>query len=156
MATEFKILRGPSETLTEDNLRNAEKLVNGYWYLTNDTAEVYVCLDIAGTLTLKKINECDDTSDWDEVRIEDIEARLTALENTSDVETFGYRSGFPEIGESNKLYVAVDEQKSYVWVDTQYLPIGGSSSEYVEPNVIWGGSADEQDPSNDVQDSFEN
>lgn len=143
MATEFKILRGNKSTLIDENgvaLIPEDKLVNGYWYLTNDTAEVYVCLNIGGHLILKKINECDTTSDWDEVRIEAIEARLTALENSSDVETFGYRSGFPTTGESNKLYVAVDEQKSYVWVNDQYMSVGGS--DYEEPSVIFGGTAD--------------
>ena len=144
MATEFKILRGNKSTLIDENgvaLIPEEKLVNGYWYLTNDTAEVYVCLNIDGHLVLKKINECDTTSDWDEVRIEEIEARLTALENSSDIETFGYRSGFPTTGESNKLYVAVDEQKSYVWVNDQYMSVGGS--DYEEPSVIFGGTADQ-------------
>ena len=144
MATEFKILRGNKSTLIDENGGSKlppEKLVNGYWYLTNDTAEVYVCLNINGQLVLKKINDCDDTSDWDEVRIETIEERLTALESSSDVETLGYRSDFPTVGQSNKLYVAVDEQKSYVWVNDQYMVVGGSS-EYEEPSIIFGGTAD--------------
>lgn len=70
-----------------------------------------------------------------------IDDRLTALEEKeSDVVTYGYRSGFPTTGEANKLYVAADEGKSYVWFNDEYLPVGGS--EYEEPAVIYGGSAD--------------
>jgi hypothetical protein len=70
-----------------------------------------------------------------------IDDRLTALEEKeSDVVTYGYRSGFPTTGEANKLYVAADEGKSYVWFNDDYLPVGGS--EYEEPAVIYGGSAD--------------
>lgn len=70
-----------------------------------------------------------------------IDTRLTALEEKeSDVVTYGYRSGFPAVGELNKLYVAADEGKSYVWINNDYMPIGGGS--YEEPTVIYGGSAD--------------
>jgi hypothetical protein len=71
-----------------------------------------------------------------------IDARLTALEEESDVITYGYRSGFPVEGEEGKLYVAADEKKSYVWFAGEYLLVSGSSSDYVEPDVIYGGSAD--------------
>ena len=145
MATEFKILRGNKSTLIDENgvaLIPEEKLVNGYWYLTNDTAEVYVCLDINGHLVLKKINDCDDTSDWDEVRIQNIEARLTALESQgSDVLTYASFDSFPETGRPNTLYVDTAEQKSYIWLDTTYMLVSGSS-EYEEPSIIFGGTAD--------------
>ena len=54
MAGEFKILRGNKSSLIGEDgvaLIPEEKLVNGYWYLTNDTAEVCVCLEVAGHLT---------------------------------------------------------------------------------------------------------
>jgi hypothetical protein len=78
MATEFKILRGNKSTLIDENgnaLIPEAKLRNGYWYLTNDTAEVFVCLEIDGHLRLKKINDQfdyidhDDNSETPEVRI---------------------------------------------------------------------------------------
>lgn len=69
----------------------------------------------------------------------DLDARISALENESHVETIGYRADFPVTGEPNKLYVAVDEQKSYVWVNNDYLPVGGS--EYEEPTTIYGGDS---------------
>ena len=145
MATEFKILRGNKSTLIDEDGGSKlppEKLVNGYWYLTNDTAEVFVCLDINGQLVLKKINDCDDTSDWDEVRIQDIEERLTALESQgSDVLTYASFDSFPETGRPNTLYVDTAEQKSYIWLDTTYMLVSGSS-EYEEPSIIFGGTAD--------------
>lgn len=146
MATEFKILRGNKNTLIDENgvpLIPEEKLVNGYWYLTNDTAEVFVCLEIDGHLTLKKINECLDASgaEWDEIRIEDIENRLTVLETqASDVLTCASLEAFPATGRSNTLYVDTATQKSYIWLNAEYVPV--NSHEYVEPAIIFGGTAD--------------
>ena len=143
MATEFKILRGSKATLIDNDgvvLIPEEKLVNGYWYLTNDTAEVFVCLEIDGHLTLKKINECDTDTEWDELRIEDIEDRLTALETQdSDVLTYDSLEAFPTTGRSNTLYVDTATQKSYIWLNAEYVPV--YSHEYVEPAIIFGGTA---------------
>lgn len=144
MATEFKILRGNKNTLIDENgvaLIPEEKLVNGYWYLTNDTAEVFVCLEIDGHKKLKKINECGTDTEWDEIRIEDIENRLSTLENQeSDVLTYASFGAFPTTGRTNTLYVDTATQKSYVWLNNEYVPMSGS--EYVEPAIIFGGTAD--------------
>ena len=139
MATEFKILRGNSENLTVENLRAADKLVNGYWYLTNDTAEVYVCLEIDGELQLKKINECDIDNNFSE--FETFENRLSALEAQEKLHTYGYRAGFPSEGIEGHMYVAADEQKTYVWFNNDYLAVGTGDS-YEKPEVIFGGTAD--------------
>lgn len=77
-----------------------------------------------------------------ESELTSIKDRLEALENDSDVITYGYRSGFPTEGKTNKLYVAADEGKTYVWFNNDYLPVSGTGSEYEEPEVIYGGSAD--------------
>lgn len=95
-----------------------------------------------------KIGETSDISAFAErlsqidSELESIKDRLEALENDSDVITYGYRSGFPTEGELNKLYVAADEGKTYVWFDNSYLAVGSSGGEYKEPDVIFGGSAD--------------
>ena len=142
MALDFKILRGTKNTLIDENgvaLIPEDKLVNGYWYLTNDTAEVFVCLEVDGHLTLKKINECD--TEWDEIRIEDIENRLTTLETQeSDVLTYVSFEAFPTTGRANTLYVDTATQKSYIWLNAEYILVSGS--EYVEPAIIFGGTAD--------------
>jgi hypothetical protein len=150
MATEFKILRGNKSTLIDENgvaLIPESKLVNGYWYLTNDTAEVYVCLEIDGHLTLKKINECDVNNDFPDM--ESFEDRLAALE-AERTHIHGYRKDFPVQGLRDHLYVAVDEKKTYVFVGGKYLHIADqfdyadhdSDPETPEVRIIYGGSAD--------------
>lgn len=141
MATEFKILRGSKHTLIDANGKSLipqEKLVNGYWYLTNDTAEVYVCLEIDGELCLRKINDCDIDNDFSD--LESFESRLDALEAEEKLHTYGYRTGFPVEGIEGHMYVAADEQKTYVWFNNEYLVVGTAASE--EPQIIYGGSAD--------------
>lgn len=102
--------------------------------------------DVTSATHWLKIGETSDITDLAdrvstiEQELTDFEARLTALEEQgSDIETYGYRSAFPAIGEANKLYVAVDEGKTYIWFNEEYLPVGGSSD---EPEVIFGGTAD--------------
>ena len=150
MATEFKILRGMKSTLVDENgnaLIPEEKLVNGYWYLTNDTAEVFVCLEIDGHLTLKKINECDIDHDFPE--IESFESRLSKLEEDR-THTYGYRKDFPTEGELNHLYIAEDQKRTYIFSNNMYLPIADrndtedhdSDPETPEIRIIFGGSAE--------------
>ena len=90
MATEFKILRGQYASLFNEDgspKLSHDKLVNGYWYLTNDTAEVFVCLpkfEAPETLWLYKINDVD-TSKF--VTEEQLTAAISAIE-IPDVSTF--------------------------------------------------------------------
>ncbi len=65
-----------------------------------------------------------------------IDERIAALEEDSDVISYGYRKDFPGQGEANKLYVAADEGKTYIWFNDEYLSVGGE-----QPEVIFGGSA---------------
>jgi hypothetical protein len=150
MATEFKILRGMKSTLIDENgvaLIPEEKLVNGYWYLTNDTAEVFVCLEIDGHLTLKKINECNIDNDFPEM--ESFESRLSKLEE-DHTHTYGYRKDFPAEGELNHLYIAEDQKRTYIFSNNMYLPIADrfdtedhdNDPETPEIRVIFGGSAE--------------
>lgn len=88
MATEFKILRGYKDSLIDEygkSKLSEDKLVDGYWYLTNDTAEAYVALDVNGELQLKKINDCCTSSELNLQEIENLKARTTELENKTDV-----------------------------------------------------------------------
>lgn len=148
MATEFKILRGNKSTLIDENgivLIPEDKLVNGYWYLTNDTAEVFVCLEVNGHLTLKKINEC---SEHDLPDFESFETRIEKLES-DHTHTYGYRKDFPTVGEVNHLYIASDLKRTYVYSNESYLPIADQfdtedhDNDPDTPNVriIYGGSA---------------
>jgi hypothetical protein len=150
MATEFKILRGNKSTLIGENgavLIADSKLVDGYWYLTNDTAEVFVCLTVDGVKTLKKINECDVVNDFPSM--ESFEERLGALE-ADRTHTYGYRKDFPSQGEVNHIYIAEDQKRTYVFTNDDYLPIADrfdttdhdNDSETPEIRIIFGGSAE--------------
>jgi hypothetical protein len=95
-----------------------------------------------------KLAELSDLADFIEQlstirdNLEALGARLDKLEEAEpDVLTYGYRKGFPSTGEVGKLYIAVDEGKSYVWFDDDYLAVGGPNSNYEEPDLIYGGSA---------------
>jgi hypothetical protein len=73
-------------------------------------------------------------------RLAAIDERLAALEEKeSDVITYGYRVDFPSVGEVNKMYIAADEGKTYIWFNDDYLPVGGG--DYEEPTTIYGGDS---------------
>lgn len=136
-------------------------MIVAVWLNKEDTTKngVYFLLDPLVTTAIKKPDFTKETN-WHKIvelseisvlstrladldsELAELDARLTALEEDSDVITYGYRSGFPTVGEPGRLYVAADEGKSYVWFNDEYLPISSSTSEYEEPEVIYGGSAD--------------
>ena len=67
-----------------------------------------------------------------EGRVSIIEEKQTAIYDESEE--------FPETGVEGKIYIAAEEKKSYVWIDTLgYLCIGEDND---EPEIICGGSAD--------------
>lgn len=128
-------------------------MITAVWLNKEDTTKngIYLLHDASITSTFKapdvtneanwhKLVEMSELTDFIQ-SLSALEARVAALEEDSDVVTYGYRSGFPAEGEANKLYVAADEGKTYVWFNDDYLPVGGSES-YEEPEVIFGGSAD--------------
>jgi chromosome segregation ATPase len=85
MATQFQIKKGLSTDLfdSQGNCRLIKK-VEGCWYLTIDTAEVFVCVrsipgDEASDLVLKRLNELGDFSDYyTKVELDDILANVNA------------------------------------------------------------------------------
>ena len=148
MANEFIIKKGHSSKLS---LIAQDDLIENGWYLTTDTAEVYVALrsiagDSSSPLTLRKLNECDIDSD---LNLESFETRLQALE-AERTHVYGYRKDFPAEGQRDHIYVATDEKKTYVFVNNQYLQIADqfdytdhdNNSETPEVRIIYGGSAD--------------
>ena len=150
MATEFKILRGYKDNLVDEHGNSklpADKLVNGYWYLTNDTAEVYVALEVDGELKLKKINECDVNNDFSS--LESFEERLIALE-ADRTHVYGYRKDFPAVGQRDHMYIAEDEQRTYMFANNRYIHIADKfdsddtdgDPSTPEVRIIYGGSAD--------------
>jgi hypothetical protein len=72
-----------------------------------------------------------------------LDARVTALEEGSDVITYGYRKDFPLVGEAGKMYVAEDLKRTYVWANNQYVVVGaGFEEDDSGALLINGGSAD--------------
>lgn len=125
-------------------------MIVAVWLNKDDTTKngIYFLFDPECTSTLKNPDVTNEAN-WHKLvdaeglvdKLSLIDERLTALEEKeSDVVTYGYRSGFPVTGEVNKLYVAVDEGKSYVWFDNDYLPVSGGG-DYTEPEVIYGGDS---------------
>lgn len=154
MATEFIIKKGRSTVLFDENgtCRIAsDKLIENGWYLTTDTAEVYVALrsvpnDSNSPLTLRKLNECNTDIDFPDV--ESFETRIEKLES-DHTHTYGYRKDFPVVGEINHLYIASDLKRTYVYSNGSYLPIADQfdtedhDNDPDTPNlrIIYGGSA---------------
>lgn len=144
MANEFIIKKGHSSRL---GLIAQDDLIENGWYLTTDTAEVYVALrQDNGLLELKKINECNIDTDLD---IESFETRLHALE-AARTHVYGYKKAFPTVGERDHMYVAEDEHRTYIYADNRYIHIADkfdtedddNDPETPEVRVIFGGTAD--------------
>jgi hypothetical protein len=138
----FEIKRGYKDRLMDKDGSPKIDLQDGCWYLTLDTAEVYVAINLNGVLDLYKINEAPglDLEEFNE-RFDALEARVSALENKGEPLRFAEKNQFPSVGESDKLYIAIDENQLYIFMDNEYVPIGGSSSGDLNIQVINGGDA---------------
>jgi hypothetical protein len=130
-------------------LNKTDTSKNGIYFLFDPTiTSALKAPDVTNEANWHKLVELSELTDFAnrltslETDLQDLGVRVKALEEESDVITYGYRSGFPTEGEEGKLYVAADEKKSYVWFAGEYMLVSGSSSEAVEPDVIYGGSAD--------------
>ena len=120
---------------------------NGLYFLFDpDCTSKLKSPDVENVANWIKVGETSDIGDFTtrltkiETELDSIKDRLDALEEKgSDVETWGYRALFPETGEANKLYVAADEGKTYIWFNDEYMSVGGDSE---QPEIIFGGTAD--------------
>lgn len=148
MATDFIIKKGHSSRL---GLIAQSDLVENGWYLTTDTAEVYVALrsipgDSSSDLVLRKLNECDIDND---LNLDSFETRLQALE-AERTHVYGYIKDFPTVGERDHMYIAEDEHRTYMFADGRYIHIADKfdsedhdhDPETPEVRVIYGGSAE--------------
>lgn len=111
---------------------------NGIYYLFDPSVtSTRQSPDVTNHANWHKISETVDLSSI-ETAISDHEERLAALEDEDKLHTYGYRSGFPTEGQTGHMYIAVDEHKTYVWFNDEYITVGGSDDEYTEIN---GGTA---------------
>lgn len=146
MANEFIIKKGLHDKLFQ---LSQEQLIENAWYLTTDTAEVYVALrQPTGLLDLKKLNECDINNDLD---LESFEERLQALE-ANRTHIYEYYKNFPAVDEAirDHIYIASQEKRTYIFANDQYIPIADqldyddhdNNPATPEVRIIYGGSAD--------------
>jgi hypothetical protein len=117
-------------------LNKEDTTKNGIYYLHDSLiTSTFKAPDVTKEENWHKLVEIDDLTE----KLAAIDERLTALEEDSDVITYGYRKDFPSVGEVNKMYIAADEGKTYIWFNDDYLPVGGG--DYEEPTMIYGGNS---------------
>lgn len=140
-----------ADLLNKDTwLSEANKIIayNGMivavWLNKEDTSKngIYFLQDPAVTSTIKS-PDVTNPDNWikigEQPDLTALELRVEALENKELVKTYAYRNLFPAEGEAGIMYIAVDEKKSYIWFNDDYLPVSGDT--YEEPTVINGGTA---------------
>jgi hypothetical protein len=115
---------------------------NGIYYFFDPAVTSVIAQKNADVTNPNNWHKISDTVDLSAIEsaIADHETRIAALEDEDKLHTYGYRKGFPTTGQTGHMYVAVDEQKTYVWFNDDYVPLGGDTT---EPEIIYGGSADE-------------
>lgn len=132
----FKIYKGLST-----NLDRAPK-IEGCWYITTDTQELYVCFD-------GKLNHVNDTGSFDPTEMQndiknikqdlaDLETKVNQAHGSVTVKS---RGELPSIGSADIVYIVEDENAVYRCDATslKYFSVG---RDYNEIEVIYGGAAE--------------
>lgn len=145
-------LKEPTTWTIDNTFIAYNGMIVAVWLDKDDSTRngIYYLFDSAVTSTRQSPNVADDAN-WHKISetvdlsaiestLADHETRIAALEDEEKLHTYGYRKGFPTTGQTGHMYVAVDEQKTYVWFNDDYVPLGGDTT---EPEIIYGGSADE-------------
>lgn len=131
----FKIYKGLST-----NLERAPK-IEGCWYITTDTQELYVCFD--GVLHhINDASSFDPTEMQNDINnikqdIADLETRVNQAHGSMTVKSYGE---LPDVGSADIVYIIEDENAIYRWdaTNSKYFSVG---RDYNEIEVIYGGSA---------------
>ena len=131
----FKIYKGLST-----NLERAPK-IEGCWYITTDTQELYVCFDGV----LHHINDAgsfDPTEMQNDINnikkdIADLETKVNQAHGSVTVKS---SEELPAVGSADIVYIIEDENAIYRWdaTNSKYFSVG---RDYNEIEVIYGGSA---------------
>ena len=146
---DFKIYSGLSSSLfdSDGNLILAkEKRVEGAWYVTIDTVDIYIYLN--GVMNPVAANS------WDETRISALEDTVEQLsekvlnENAVTYERYGYYDTLIKNvpGDPTVIYMVTDKNCDYIWNnETQeyelYREYNQTGGEFVVEK-IFGGDAD--------------
>lgn len=122
------------------------ELEDGCWYLTLDTAEVYVAITRNDSLYLCKINEAPDIDlgplndrfDLVENRLNNLETKITE----SDVLSYIDSKQFPTTGSINKIYIDISSNIAYRWdsESSRYISLS-TTTEDLDIHIINGGNA---------------
>ena len=131
----FKIYKGLST-----NLERAPK-IEGCWYITTDTQELYVCFD--GVLHhINDASSFDPTEMQNDINnikkdIADLETKVNQAHGSVTVKSYGE---LPNVGSADIVYIIEDENAIYRWdaTNSKYFSVG---RDYNEIEVIYGGSA---------------
>lgn len=144
----------------EDTLIAYNGMIVAVWLNKDDTTKngIYFLFDPLVTTALKKpdvtieanwhkLAELSDTQAFEE-RLNSIDNSINSINEKvaeleakgSSVKVYEQRSGFPSTGEVGFLYVAADEEKSYVWFNNSYFAID-DDDENEKPDIIHGGNA---------------
>jgi hypothetical protein len=125
------------------NTENPDK--NGLYFLFDPNADpnAWEDPDVTNAANWHKIGENSDISSFTgrltqiESDLAGFKSRLYSLEDKA-TQTYAERALFPENGTEGKFYVALDTQKTFIWVNGQYLCVGDDTESY---DVICGGDA---------------
>ena len=131
----FKIYKGLST-----NLERAPK-IEGCWYITTDTQELYVCFD--GVLHhINDASSFDPTEMQNDINnikqdIADLETKVNQAHGSVTVKSY---EELPDVGSADIVYIIEDENAIYRWdaTNSKYFSVG---RDYNEIEVIYGGSA---------------
>ena len=138
--TQFNIKKGLSTNLFDESGKAKIELQEGCWYLTTDTAELYVALMIEGILTLKKAN--DTISSFDKLS-EEVAELKEELQGKASIRTITTRTHLPTTGQINIVYIIEDENRGCIWNGTNYVwtsPEQLDIPDYRDIELISGGS----------------
>lgn len=134
----FKILRGLENSLAT---LGSDLKVAGYWYLTTDTHRLYTCLkDGEDPILVSQADSFDPTEINN--RLDKVESDIASLKGqvaSGNVVTVNTRAELDNTGNAESIYIVVEENAAYRWVEGKnYQPIG---RDYEEIQCIWGGDA---------------
>lgn len=98
---------------------NIEKAtpVQGCWYVTTDTNELYFCADGQHIVKVNSVESFDPTPIYN--RLDSLEATVNTIKNTDNGGCVRVKStsNLPTTGKDNIVYIVEDENAAYAWRD---------------------------------------
>ena len=127
------------------NARKPDVTVETNWIKIGETSDIS---DFVSRIQTIESSIAEITSD-----ITALDARVSELErlhNEDNVERFGYRNMFPAVGVLNRIYIANDEKRTYIYTTEGYIHIADQfdtidhdeDENTPEVRIIFGGTAE--------------